>query len=448
MAQLVRGLGLTAAISINVCNTIGTGVFIKARVMTCNVGDPVSVMAVWLAAGLLVLAGALTYAELGAMMPEAGGEYVIIRETYGPRWAFLYGWTYIGISRAASLAAQAFSGAIFLNIVSGGALEGQLVLVAVVSIAVMMIINCLAVGTTGAIATVLTVIKVAIVLAVGAAVFAFAQGDWAHYALANTDGACTGVSSAARGGLTGFGAAMLAAMWGFQGWQNLMPMIGEVRDPRRNIPRAFMYALAINGFVYLFANASYFYALTPTEVASVPLSSSVATVALGRILGPATASIVAMGMAISSLGALHTGMTSSIRMPYAMARDGLYFRVFNHLSPRTNVPVRSAVLIAVLSALLALVGNYDKLTDAAIFTLWLFYGLTAAAVILLRKRRPDAVRPYRVTGYPYVPVLFLVVTALVLVNTLFTSPVQSLLGLAFLASGIPFYWYWSRKAIS
>ena len=124
--QLVRGLGLWAAISLNVANTIGTGVFLKARVMTCNVGDPITVMAVWLAAGLLVLAGALTYSELTAMMPEAGGEYVILRETYGPRWGFLYGWTYTGVSRAASLAAQAFSGAIFLNIVTGGKLEGKI----------------------------------------------------------------------------------------------------------------------------------------------------------------------------------------------------------------------------------------------------------------------------------------------------------------------------------
>jgi APA family basic amino acid/polyamine antiporter len=446
MAQLVRGLGLTGAISINVCNTIGTGVFLKARVMTCNVGDPVSVMGVWLAAGLLVLAGALTYAELGAMMPEAGGEYVIMRETYGRQWAFLYGWTYIGISRAASLAAQAFSGAIFLNIVFGGAFEGHLIAVALISLAVMTALNCLAVNTTGTIATTLTVIKIAIVFGVGGAVFFFAKGDWTNYLMSNSGGTCAGVADSARGGVAGFGAAMLGAMWGFQGWQNLMPLVGEVRDPKRNIPRGFLYSLAIVGFLYLFVNASYFYALTPTEVASVPLSSSAASVALSKILGPATASVIAMAMAVSSLGATYTGMTSTIRMPYAMARDGLYFKVFNHLSASTKVPVRSAILIAVLSALLAFAGNYDKLTDAAIFALWLFYGLTAASVFLLRKRRPDAPRPYRVTGYPYVPAIFLIVTAVILLNALYTAPVQSFLGLAFLAAGFPFYWYWSRRA--
>lgn len=445
MAHLVRGLGLGAAISINVANTIGTGVFLKARVMTCNVGDPISVMGVWLAAGLLVLAGALTYSELTAMMPEAGGEYVILREAYGPRWGFLYGWTYIGVSRAASLAAQAFSGAIFLNIVMQGALDGKLVAVAIVSVLLMAVANSMAVGATGRIAAVLTGIKVCVVAGVGIAAFVLAQGDWSYWTMSNQGGACVGVADSARGGIGGFAAAMLGALWGYQGWQNLAPLVGEVRDPQRNIPRAYVYALMIVGSLYLFANASYFYALPPTQIASVPLSSSVATEVLTKILGPATASIMAMGLLISSLGALHAGMASTIRVPYAMARDGLYFQVINHLSPRTNVPVRSAMLVAALSCLLALTGNYDKLTDAAVFALWTFYGLTAASVFILRRRLPKLDRPYRVWGYPVVPALFLVATAAILVSTVVTSPLSSAAGIGFTIAGLPFYWYWSSR---
>jgi basic amino acid/polyamine antiporter, APA family len=445
MPQLVRGLGLWAAISLNVANTIGTGVFLKARVMTCNVGDPVSVMAVWLAAGLLVLAGALTYSELTAMMPEAGGEYVILRETYGPRWGFLYGWTYTGVSRAASLAAQAFSGAIFLNIVTGGMFEGRLVLVAMASIVLMAAINSLAVSATGRIATVMTVIKIGVVASVGIAAFVFARGDWGHYAMTNLAGTCVGVAESTRGGFGGFSAAMLGALWGYQGWQNLAAMAGEVRDPQRNISRGYVYALLIVGTLYLFANASYFHALTPDEIASVPLSSSVATEVLAKFLGPATASLMAMGLLVSSLGALHASMAGGMRIPYAMARDGLYFQAIDHLSPRTNVPVRSAMLLAAISCVLALMGNYDKLTDAAIFSLWSFYGLTAASVFILRKRRPDAARPYRTWGYPVVPGLFLAATAAILISTVINNPSASALGIAFTLAGLPFYWYWSKR---
>ncbi len=446
MAQLVRGLGLGAAISINVANTIGTGVFLKARVMTCNVGDPVSVMGVWLAAGLLVLAGALTYSELAAMMPEAGGEYVILRETYGRRWAFLYGWTYTGISRTASLAAQAVSFAIFVNILGGGRFDAMLSAIAIAAIAAATALNCLAVNTTGRIAVALTVIKSAVVAAVGIAAFVLAQGRWDHYLLANTAGACTGVAEAARGGFAGFAAAMLGALWGYQGWQNLTPLIGEVRDPQRNISRAYVYALLIVATLYLFANASYFYVLTPDEVASVAVSSSVATEVLTRVLGPGTTAIMAMGLLVSSAGSLHTNLASTMRVPYAMAQDGLHFGFLRALSPRTNVPVRSAIMLGAISALLSLVGNYDRLTDAAIFALWTFYGLTASSVFVLRRRRPDAVRPYRTWGYPVVPALFLAATGAILLSTLWTSPQSSLLGIAFTIAGLPLYAYWSKRA--
>jgi APA family basic amino acid/polyamine antiporter len=152
-----------------------------------------------------------------------------------------------------------------------------------------------------------------------------------------------------------------------------------------------------------------------------------------------------MGLLVSSLGALHASMASTIRVPYAMARDGLYFKAIDHLSPRTNVPVRSAMLVAGLSCVLAFIGNYDKLTDAAIFALWSFYGLTVASVFILRRRMPNAPRPYRVWGYPFVPALFLVATAAILISTLITSPISSVYGVGFTIAGLPFYWYWSRS---
>lgn len=444
--SLVRGLGLTAAMSINIANMIGTGVFLKARVMTCNVGSPMAVLGVWVAAAMLVFAGALTYAELATMMPKAGGEYVFLREAYGPRWGFLYGWSYLWVSRGGSLAAQSFSCAMFFNIATGAQWSGwQLSAAALVAMAISTWWNCAAVKSTGTLATVMTAIKVLAVGGLALTVFTLAKGDWANYLLVNNGGACEGVAPGARGGLAGLGAAMLGALWGFQGWANVTTMAGEIRNPQRNIPWAFMGAMLVVATVYLSANASYFYVFTPTEIASVAATGSVATEVLRRFFGANAAKLMAVVMMISSLGALHAGMAATARVPYAMAVDGQFWKWFGKLSPNTRVPIRGAVLIGVWSALLALTGSYDKLTDWAIFSLWLFYGLTTGALLVLRRKRPDAERPYRVWGYPVVPIVFLCVTALILLNTLITAPMQTLAGIAVMVLGLPFYAYWQRK---
>ena len=443
MPKLVQGLTPISAASLNIANMIGTGVFLKARVMTCNVDSPVTVLAVWLAAGMLVLAGALCYAELAAMLPRAGGEYAFIGEAYGKRAGFLWGWAYTGITRPASLAAQSVSTAIFLNLVLDGALQDHLTLTAVTAIVLAAVINSVSVQATGTIATVFTAVKVWIVFAVGFCAFFFSHGDWLHYALSGAGGTCEAVPAATRGGLAGVGAAMLGALWGFQGWALLAPMAGEVRDPQRNIPRAFVLALLTVLALYLFANAAYFYVLTPLEVASVPLSSSVATTALTRVFGATVAALMAAGMLISSFGALHAGMAPAMRVPYAMARDGVYFGFLNRLSA-AGVPVRSGFFVAAIASALALTGNYDRLTDYAVFSLWLFYGLTASCVIVLRKKQPGLARPFRVPAYPFVPLVFCAVTIAVLGNAFYTQPAQAITGLAIIATGLPFYAYWTR----
>ena len=251
------------------------------------------------------------------------------------------------------------------------------------------------------------------------------------------------IPASTRGGLAGIGAAMIGALWGFQGWALFAPMVGEVRDPQRNIPRGFVLAVATVGVLYLFVNASYFYALPPLEVASVPVSSSVATEMLTRIFGAAAAALMAAGMLVSSFGALQTGVAPAMRVPYAMAKDGLYFRFLRRLSAN-GVPVRAGFFAAVLASSLALTGNYDRLTDYAVFSLWLFYGLTASGLIVLRRKQPNTPRPYRVPWYPIVPVVFCLVTLALLVNTLYTQPVQSLASLGIIATGLPFHWYWTR----
>ncbi|HJU55605.1 MAG TPA: amino acid permease [Pyrinomonadaceae bacterium] len=465
---LIRGLTLIAAASIVIGNVIGTGVFLKARVMTCNVGTPGMVITVWVVAGVLSLAGALTYAELAAMMPRAGGEYVFMREAYGPRLGFLYGWMQIFIAKTGSQASVAVAFAIFLNNLTGGTLDttlfslplfgkqfnfGYLQLIALSLIAIFTLVNCATVIVSGWIATVLTGVKIALVVGIGLGAFLLASGDWGHFALANAGGICEDVSPATMTSVAGFSAAMLGALWGYDGWNNLTLVAGEVKNPQRNIPLALIGGTILIILLYVFVNLAYFYVLTPTEVASVPKASSVATEVAKSFLGPVAIGLIAAALMASSIGTLHTSILTGARVPYAMARDRLFFDRLARLSPRTHVPIGALVVQGVWAGILTLSGSFDTLTDYVIFGSWIFYGLTTASVFIFRRRMPYAERPYRAWGYPVVPILFLLVTGFLLFTTLLPDParglkgfnVNALIGLGLIASGLPVYWYLSRR---
>jgi len=457
--HLVRGLGPIAAISVNVGNIIGTGVFLKARVMTCNVGTPGRVIAVWIAAGLLALAGALTYSELTTRRPEAGAEYVIMRDAYGRCWGFLYGWTQFLISRTASAAALAVGFAIFLNDLVGGALShvyftvylpgrivvpfGRLQIIALITIAVTTLINCAAVRFSGQVASFITALKVLLVLGVGLGAFLYQNGQWSHLTLSNTGGACEGVS-VLGGGFSGFAAAMLGALWAYDGWNNISYMAGEVKHPERNLPLALISSMLIVITLYVLANVSYYYVLTPTEIANVSQASSVAAEATKRVLGPLAVSLMAGVMMLSSFGSLQTSILGTARVPYAMARDRLFFSSLARVSSKSHVPIISLVVQAVWASVLALSGSYDQLTDYAIFAFWLFYGMITAAVFVFRQRQDSAPQAYRVWGYPFVPAVFVLVTIYLIVFTIKNAPIQSLIGLIIIALGLPAYSYFAR----
>jgi len=457
--QLIRGLGLIAAISVNVANIIGTGVFLKARVMTCNVGTPSKALIVWVIAGCLSLAGALTYAELLAMMPRAAGEYGIIRDAYGRPLGFVYGWAQFLIARTASAAALAVGFAIFLNDLLGGVLRhtyfeftigghlvsfGRLQLVALSAIVVTTLINCAAVRVSGGVASVLTGMKLVLLLGIGFGAFFYSDGNWAHLAMANTGGACEGVAIT-TGGMAGFAAAMLGALWAYDGWNNITFLAGEVKNPGRNLPLALIGGGLVVMALYLFVNVSYFHVLSPTAIASVPASSSVAAEVVGRLLGAGAVTLMAAAMMTSSFGALHASLLATARIPYALAKDGLIIKSLAHVSPRTHVPVRALIVQAVWACVVAMSGSYDTITDYAIFALTLFYILVAGSIFLFRKRLPDAERPYRTWGYPVVPVVFLIVSSWVIVMTIVSSPRQSAIGLGLILLGLPVYWLLQRR---
>jgi basic amino acid/polyamine antiporter, APA family len=484
--ELVRGLTLVAAMSVVVGNVIGTGVFLKARVMTCNVGTPGRVLAVYVIAGLLSLAGALSYAELAAMMPRAGGEYVFMREAYGRASGFLFGWMSFFIGKAGSQAALGVQFALFLNTMFKRKLEGEffsttvfghpvpfgkIQVIALASILIVTGINCLAVRVSGSVAAVLSGIKIALVLVVGVGAFLLASGaDWSHLWMANVGGACEGVASAARFGFGGFIAAMLGALWAYDGWNNVTLVAGEVQNPHRNLPRALIGGMLLIMALYLFVNLSYFYVLSPTEIASVATTSSVATEVAQRFLGTTAITLIAAALLSSTFGTLHTSILTGARVPYAMAQDGLFPTALSRVSPRTRVPTGALIVQAVWACILVIAfsSSFDVLTDYAIFGLWIFYGLVTAAVFILRRKMPELERPYKAWGYPVVPIFFLLATVLILGMTLWgvrddasqglglmfhghllggfamLARNPPLAGIGLIALGLPVYWIWPR----
>lgn len=472
---LIRGLGLIAAISVIIGNVIGTGVFLKARVMTCNVGSPTWVLIAWIAAGLLSLAGALTYAELTAMKPHAAGPYVFLRDSYGRLSSFLFGWMQMFIARTGAQASVAVVFAIALNDYLGGGLKQTILqttilgypfevtslqFVAIVVIAIFTTLNCLSVSMSGQIAAALTFIKIALVLFVGLGAFLFVTGgSFEFFSMTDTTGACEGVNASVRFGaaeytfLAGFGAAMLAALWGYDGWDNLSFVAGEVRDPNRNIPIAIIGSVVLVILLYVSVNASYFYVLDPTAVAAVSKDSSVAATVVGKFFGGDVLSlgtgialaIFAVGLMLSSLGTLHTSILSASRIPYAMAHDGLMFDSFKKLSIQA-VPINGVIFQGVWASVLALSGSFDTLTDYAIFGSWIFYALIGSSIFVFRRRHPDAERPYRAFGYPVVPAVFLLVAGWLLVNTMMTAPTQSFIGIGLILLGLPVYYYLTNRS--
>ncbi len=457
---LVRGLTLTHATCLVVGTVIGAGVFLKAAVMSQAVGSPVLVLAAWVVAGLLSLAGVLTYAELAALMPRAGGEYVFLREAYGKAPAFLFGWMRMAVAATGAIAGLAVGLATFLSalvpldtvwaertfVFLGQTVTWQFGTKQLVAVGVILLIsavNCAGVAVGGHIGTFVTGLKVLGICLIIGGVFLF-SGDARVENLANPAGG---------GGWPGaslFGAALLAALWGYDGWNQVAMAAGEVRDPERNVPRALVGGVGAVMLIYCLANLAYFYALPFSEVVTSNSTQyrdalPVAAKAAGTFMGSFGPRLVAVIFVLSALGALHGVILLSARVPYAMARDGLLTSRLATVNATTRVPVLSIVLQGIWASVLALSGTFDQLTDCVVFVSWIFYGLVASSVFVLRRKLRDVPRPYRTPGYPVVPVVFLLAAAWLVINTLVARPLESAVGLGLIALGIPVYVYFSRR---
>jgi APA family basic amino acid/polyamine antiporter len=432
--SLHRGLGPWASASIVVGTIIGTGVFLKAAVMAQLGGSPAWVLAAWGAAGALSFTGAMTYAELGGMFPAAGGEYVYLRQGFGPFMGYLYAWNRFWIATPGSIAAYAKGSATFLATAVPLERFGGIRAMAITLIIVFTAVNCMNVRSGGRLQTVLTVLKVGMILGLAVGALLTPHGSWSN--LGHGGGGFPGFSA--------FGAMMLAALWAYDGWNNLPMAAGEIRDPQKNLPRATVGGMFAVLTIYALLNLGFFHALPFAEIMTsnsdaFPDAPAVAAKAATQFLGGTAQALFAIAITISAVSAMNGSILTGARVPYAVARDGLAPQVLARLSAGARVPAISVLVQGVLACLFALVASFDQLTDAVVFASWLFYALNAGSVLLLRRREPDRVRPFRVPGFPVVPIVFVVLAVLLLVNTVWTAPEPSALGLATTALGAVVY---------
>ncbi|MCI0403188.1 MAG: amino acid permease [Acidobacteria bacterium] len=449
--ELIRGLGLIASASIVVGTVIGTGIFLVPSDIAREVDSVGLVFAVWIVGGLLSLAGALSYAELGAAMPEAGGEYVFLRRAYGPLWGFLYGWEQFVIGKTGSVASIATAFALFLGYffgtlgepivsVAGFPLTGAQA-VSLGAIILLTLINYLGIIVGGAVQTVFTILKVIIILGLVVLGFAIGNGSWTNF---------SPFFDAPRGAATysAFAVALLSAFWAYDGWNNLTMVGSEIKDPQRNIPRSLIYGMLCVGAIYMLANAVYFYIL---PLGTVKGSERVAQDAAVAFLGGWGGAAITVGALISTFATLNSAILSGARVAYAMARDRLFFAHVADVHPVHRSPAKALLLQAAFACLLVLIFGgskvaFQRLYTYTLFGLWIFYTMATAAVFVLRKKEPDLPRPYKTLGYPWVPGTFVVMGTIICLHTLWEKPQEAGLGLAFLVAGLPFYWFWKRRS--
>ena len=437
--ELRRTLGLLDLTFIAIGTVIGSGIFLVPGVVLRETGTQTGpALLVWIAAGILSYLGALTYAEMGAMKPDAGGLYTYIRDAFGPLPAFLYGWTSFFVIASGSIAtlAVAFSGyfAAFLPV---GGIGARLISVTV--IAIIAVINVRGTRKSATMQNWTTGTKVAGLLALSIAMIALGPTSTIGSIVSRDAWPATITPQL----IAGVGAAMIGVLWAYEGWQYVTFSAGETRDPQRTFPRAISIATAALVALYVLANLGYIAALGPHAVAA---SDHIAADAGIAVLGPVAGRIVGVLILVSIFSAANGIMLTAPRMYFAMARDGVFFKRLAIVHPTLGTPAFAITAIAIWSALLATTGTFEQLLTYVVFTGWVFYGLGALSVFVYRRREPNAVRPFRVPGYPVTPMLFVASAAALVVNTLVTQPTRAAAGVVAVLLGTPAFYAWRARS--
>jgi APA family basic amino acid/polyamine antiporter len=428
--KLARQLGLFDATMIVMGGIVGSGIFMNPSVVAQQVHTPTLILGAWLAGGLIALSGAFIWAELAATMPEVGGQYAYLREAYHPLFGFLYGWVLLLVIQTGGMAAVSITFArYFLELTRVDAPDW---LIAVAALGVLTFINCLGVRFGGRTQSVLMVLKI------GAIVALIAFGFFASRIE-------TTLLSPARDSLTDFGGALVPVLFAYGGWQTANFIAGEVREPRRDLPRALLLGVAGVVTLYTLVNIVCLRVLGAQELAA---TSTPASAVMHTVLGPRGATFIAAAIAISTLGFLSQSILTAPRVYFAMANDGLFFRAVGRVSPRTRVPVIAIVLQSVWTIVIALSGRYEQILNYVVSMDFIFFGLTASTLFVFRRRtvgEQQKQSAIRTPGHPWTTALFVAVCWIVVANTIYRYPENTLIGLAILLAGVPAYWLWNKR---
>ncbi len=452
---LVRGLSVTAATMLVAGSMIGSGIFRKPSIMAEQLMSPELVLLAWFVAGIFTMIGALTNAEIAGMIDATGGQYKYFKAMYGDFIAFIYGWSLLAVIQTGSQASiavvfseylgyfvkypqlseevQKFS--IYIPLV-GNIYPLQDFGTKAVAISCLLFItgiNYVGVILGGGVQTFITFIKIASILALAFVAFVFGDGKVSNLTIDSIP------NHNEFNMLTMFGLALAGAFWAYDGWNNVTFVAGEVKNPKRNVPKALASGTLIVMAVYLIVNVAYMYVLPIDKIARSPLVG--ATMA-ETIFGPIGGSIISIAIIISTFGAVNGSVLSTARVHFAMARDGMFFKSLGKPHKKFSTPGVSLIVQGIWSSILTLTGTFDTISDYVIFAAWLFYGMGAFGVFVLRHKMPDAHRPYKVIGYPVLPAVFVLFAILFVGNTLYSDTSNAMMGLILISLGLPFYIYW------
>ncbi|MDO3625263.1 APC family permease [Mucilaginibacter sp. BT774] len=470
MAQLERKLGLWVSISIVIGSVIGSSIFMKPATMAAQLSSPSLLLLVWIVAGIVSLFGAMINAEVGCILPETGGQYVYFKHMYGDFFAYLYGWACFIVINTASISGIAFvfadytgyfvklphfSAAIEHSIPIVIPFIGKFYLlenigtkaVAIFLIVLFTLINIRSLKASGGVQVFLSVLKVVALLFLIGAIFFSSKGN-AH----NLVQTSASFNYSGWKVLTAFIAATTGALAAYDGWNNLGFISGEIRNPQRNIPRGLIMGLGVCVLIYALTNEAYLYML---PVDTMQNSALVASDALYKVLGVAGGGFVAVLVIISTAGSTNGNILPCARIIYAMAEEKHFFPSTGKASPKYHTPVNALWVQAIWAVLLVFMGSFDMLMDMFVFISWVYYGFAAYGIVILRKKMPNAERPYKLKGYPYLPAIFILFTTLYVVVTLYndinnylegkSAIINSVFGIALTAIGIPLYWYFKKN---
>ena len=426
--DLPRTLGLLDALSIVIGCVIGAGIFLVPNLIAQNVPSATAILGTWVFAGVVSFFGALACAELGAAMPATGGQYVFLREAYGPMAGFLCGWTNFLITRSAQSAWLAVTLSITISYFHPfGPIASKTI--AVAAIVLFTWVNYRGVSLGALVQKSFALAKLVGILVIVGGAFLFGHASAAP------------AVTAAPITLSSFGVALIACLLAYDGWVQMSFVAGEIKNPKRNILFALGFGIATVIAVYLLANMAYLRVLSIPEIAA---STHVGADAAERVMGPVGGTVVSVIILLSIIGSLNGAVLTCPRVYFAQAQDGLFFRRFAEVHPRYRTPGFAILAQGVWASVLIVSGSYEALIDYAMFAIWLSYAFMIAGVIVLRRTQPDLPRPYRMWGYPLTPLLFLGIAVWFLGNMLVTRPAPSFAGLGLMAAGIPVYFIWRR----